>query len=241
MRAREIHGGGWVPNPGNFLWQRRGGLKKDRVKTEVMRVGDVGAFERAIELLQRGEVVAVPTDTVYGIAADGLNAEAVEKLYVAKDRPPHKAIVLLIGDYADLENTAKYVSPTAQRLAQHFWPGGLTLVVEAQEGLPANLRAETNTIGVRLPNSEVVRTLARRLGRPLATTSANRSGGANPRSAADVLQDLDGRIALVLDGGMTPGNVASTVLDCIVEPPRVLRAGAIEVAEIEEALGLPLP
>lgn len=210
------------------------------MKTEILRAEDPGALERALELLQRGEVVAVPTDTVYGIAADGLNAGAVEKLFVAKDRPSHKAIVLLIGEYDDLAQVAAYVSPTAQHLAERFWPGGLTLIVNAQEGLPNNLRAESNTIGVRLPNSELVRSLARRLGRPLATTSANRSGGANPMTAQDVIGDLDGRIALVLDGGATPGNVASTVLDCTVEPPRLLRAGAIPVAEIENVLGVPV-
>lgn len=214
--------------------------KCNGMKTERLRADDAAAIERAIELLERGEVVAVPTDTVYGIAADGMNADAIEKLFIAKERPSSKAIVLLIGEYDDLARATAYVSPTAQRLAERFWPGGLTLVVTAQSRLPGNLRAESNTIGVRLPNSELVRSLVRRLGRPLATTSANRSGGANPRTADQVLGDMDGRIALVLDGGATPGNVASTVLDCTVEPPRVLRQGAIPVAEIEGVLGVPL-
>lgn len=148
--------------------------------------------------------------------------------------------MLLIGNYSDLEKIATYVSPTARRLAQHFWPGGLTLVVNARNELPANLRAEANTIGVRLPDSVLVRELVRAFGRPLAATSANRSGGANPRTAQEVLNDLDGRIALILDGGATPGNVPSTVLDCTVEPPRVLRAGAIAANEIERVLGFAL-
>src|SRR5262249_40437031 len=161
----------------------------------------------------------IPTDTVYGIAADGYNAAAVEKLFIAKDRPSSKAIMLLVGDDSDLDKAASYVSPPARRLAEHFWPGGLTLVVGAREELPSNLCADTHTIGVRLPDSDLVRELVRALGRPIAATSANLSGGANPRTAQDVLHDLDGRIALVLDGGATPGNVASTVLDCTVEPP----------------------
>lgn len=207
------------------------------MKTEILRAYDPAAIQHALELLQRGEVVAIPTDTVYGIAADGFNADAVEKLFVAKDRPSHKAIMLLLGDYADLEKIAPYVSSHAQKLAQHFWPGGLTLVVSARNELPANLRADTNTIGVRLPDSDLVRKLVRVLGRPLAATSANRSGGANPRTVQDVLQDLDGRIALILDGGASAGNVASTVLDCTMDPPRVLRAGAVTVVEIEKFLG----
>lgn len=210
------------------------------VQTKILSVDDLSAFPHTLELLRRGEVVAIPTDTVYGIAADGFNADAIEKLFVAKDRPSHKAIMLLIGDYADLEKIATYISPTAQRLAQKFWPGGLTLVVKARDELPSNLTAATNTIGVRLPDSDLVRELARALGRPLAATSANRSGGANPRTAQDVLNDLDGRIAMILDGGATPGNVPSTVLDCTVEPPRVLRAGAISSETLEQFLGVRL-
>lgn len=208
------------------------------MKTEILRADAPNALETVLALLRRGELVAIPTDTVYGVAADGFQPEAVEKLFVAKDRPSHKAIMLLLGEYEDMEKVAAYTSPTAQRLAQRFWPGGLTLVVNAREELPANLRAQTNTIGVRLPDSDVVRDLVRRLGRPLAATSANLSGGANPRTAEDVMEALGGRIALILDGGATPGKVASTVLDCTVEPPRVLRAGAIAVEEIEGVPGV---
>ncbi len=210
------------------------------MKTEILLADDSAALARALELLRRGEVIALPTDTVYGIATDGFNANAIEKLFIAKDRPSHKAIMLLLGDYDDLEKIATFISPSAQRLAQSFWPGGLTLVVNARAELPANLRADTNTIGARLPASDLARELVRGLGRPLAATSANRSGGANPRTAQDVLNDLDGKIAMILDGGATSGNVASTVLDCTIEPPRVLRAGAIAVNEIENVLGAAL-
>lgn len=210
------------------------------MQTRIISLDDPSAVSTVLELVRQGQVVAIPTDTVYGIAADGFNADAVEKLFIAKDRPSHKAIMLLLGDYADLEKTAEYISPTAQRLAQRFWPGGLTLVVHARQELPANLRAETNTIGVRLPDSDLVRELVRALGRPLAATSANRSGGANPRTAQEVLNDLDGRIALILDGGATPGALASTVLDCTTDPPRVLRAGAIAIETLEDFLQAPL-
>jgi L-threonylcarbamoyladenylate synthase len=205
--------------------------------TELLNGADPIALQRALELLERGEIVAVPTDTVYGIAADGMNPNAVERIFAAKERPSHKAIILLLADYEDIERVAVYVSPTARRLAERFWPGGLTLVVRARPELPANLRAETDTIGVRLPDADIPRELARLLDNPLATTSANISGGANPQTAQDVLRDLQGRIALVLDGGPTRANVASTVLDCTVEPPRLLREGAVAVAEIEDVVG----
>lgn len=210
------------------------------METRVVAASEPGAIETALELLRSGQVVGIPTDTVYGIAADGWNAEAVERLFVAKDRPSSKAIMLLLGDEADVDRAARELPPRARMLAARYWPGGLTLVVKARPELPANLRADTDTIGVRLPDAPVVRELVRQLGRPLAATSANRSGGVNPRTVQDVLNDLAGRIPLVLDGGATPGKVASTVLDCTVDPPRVLREGAISVADIEQALGVRL-
>lgn len=210
------------------------------MKTEILRADAPDAIQRALDMLRDGEIVALPTDTVYGIMADGYNADAIEKLFIAKDRPSHKAIQILIADATDLERVAARVSPQARTLAETFFPGGLTLVVEARDDLPKNLRADTNTIGVRLPDAPLVRDIARALGRPLAATSANRSGGANPRTAEDVWRDLDGRLPLILDGGATPDNVPSTVLDCTVVPPRVLRAGAIALTEIEALLGYAL-
>lgn len=210
------------------------------METIVLKADDGSAMPRALQLLRAGEIVALPTDTVYGIMADGYNADAIEKLFIAKDRPSHKAIQLLIADAADLERVAAHVSAAARQLADTFFPGGLTLVVPARDDLPKNLRADTDAIGVRLPDAPLVRAIARALGRPLAATSANRSGGANPGAAQDVLCDMAGRIALILDGGATPDSVPSTVLDCTVEPPRVLRAGAIAIAEIERALGMTL-
>ncbi|MCC7161719.1 MAG: threonylcarbamoyl-AMP synthase [Anaerolineae bacterium] len=210
------------------------------MSTEVLKANAPGAMERALEVLRRGGVVAMPTDTVYGIGVDGFDAAAVEKLYIAKDRPANKAIMLLLGDEEDMAKAAASISSTARRLAERFWPGGLTLVVRGRAELPRNLCAENGTIGLRLPDSDVVRNLVRRFGRPLAVTSANLSGGVNSQTAEMVLADLDGRIDLILDGGATPTSVPSTVLDCTVEPPRVLREGAIGIGQIESELGLEL-
>jgi L-threonylcarbamoyladenylate synthase len=186
----------------------------------------------AIEALRTGRLVAMPTDTVYGvgIALDAPNG--LERLFAAKDRPPDKAIVLLV---ADLEQAAEVgvLTPMARALAEHFWPGGLTLVLAQAPGarLPATLTAGNSTIGVRLPNHDCPRELARALG-PLPVTSANISGEPAATTARDVLGRLGPRIDLVLDGGPARGGVASTVVDCSTETPRILRAGAISEAEL---------
>lgn len=205
----------------------------------MLRLEDPSAATRALELIRQGEVVAVPTDTVYGIATDGFDETAVERLFVVKERPSHKAIMLLLGDLADLHVAVTRVTEELLSLAEAFWPGGLTLVVSARPELPPNLTAGSGTIGIRLPDAPFARALARALGHPLAATSANLSGGPNPRTAADVLYALGGRIPLIVDGGATPGALPSTVLDCTVEPPRVLRVGALAVTEIARVLGVP--
>jgi L-threonylcarbamoyladenylate synthase len=210
------------------------------MKTEVIAVDAPHAREHALELLQRGEVLALPTDTVYGVAADGFNADAIEKLFKAKLRPRDKAIPLLLADADDVEKVALEISDTARILAAKFWPGALTLVVRARENVPPILRAEGDTVAVRVPDYALVRDLARELGHPLAATSANLSGGANPMTAREAQAQLDGRILLILDGGATRGELASTVLDCTVTPPRVLRAGALSVGKIEDGLGIKL-
>ena len=181
----------------------------------------------AIEVLRAGGLVAMPTDTVYGIGV-ALDAEdGLPRLFAAKDRPLDRAIVLLV---ADLEQAASVgvLSAAARLLAERFWPGGLTLVLPQAQGarLPAVLTAGTSTIGVRLPDHESPRALARALG-PLPVTSANLSGRPDARDAAQVVAQLGARIDLVLDGGPARGGVPSTVVDCSGELPRILRSGAI--------------
>lgn len=187
----------------------------------------------AIEALRAGEIVAMPTDTVYGVGVALDAPEGLERLFAAKDRPLDKAIVLLV---ADLEQAAQVgvLTPLARALAEEFWPGGLTLVLaQSRDGrLPPALTAGNSTIGVRLPDHESPRTLARALG-PLPVTSANISGRPAATTAADVLEQLGPRIGLVLDGGPARGGVASTVIDCSSGTPRLLRAGAIPETELE--------
>jgi L-threonylcarbamoyladenylate synthase len=187
----------------------------------------------------------MPTDTVYGVGVALDAPDGLVRLFAAKDRPLDRAIVLLV---ADLEQAASVgvLSPAARLLAERFWPGGLTLVLPQAPGarLPSVLTAGAATIGVRIPDHDSPRALARALG-PLPVTSANLSGQPDARDAAEVLAQLGGRIDLALDGGPARGGparggVPSTVVDCSGELPRVLRAGAIapaEVAAVLEAAG----
>ena len=191
---------------------------------------------QAAELLRAGGIVAVPTDTVYGIAAAMELPDAIERLFAAKGRPPEKAVAVLLAD-AEQAWTLGVPTPAAQALAARFWPGGLTLVLPVRPGvvLPHVLAAGAPTVGVRVPDHEAPRALARLLG-PLPTTSANRSGEADARDAVEIAERLGDAIALVLDGGAIRGGPASTVVDCTLEWPSILREGAIPSAEIAAAL-----
>ncbi|MHB0968083.1 MAG: L-threonylcarbamoyladenylate synthase, partial [Bellilinea sp.] len=182
-----------------------------------------------------GGLVAFPTDTVYGLAADPFNSVAIERLYAAKERDMSKAIAVLVGEVEQLVQITPGLPTQAEALAARFWPGALTLVVSRRPELPAQLSA-LPTIGVRMPDHPFALNLLQASG-PLATTSANRSGADNPLTAADVLDQLGGRIELVLDGGTCPGGVPSTVVDCTIPDVRILREGAISVEAIRAVLG----
>lgn len=179
----------------------------------------------AAQLLLERKLVAFPTDTVYGLGTLAFDGPTALQLYVAKERPPEKAIPILIADNADLDLVATDVPPIAYQLMARFWPGALTLVVPKLPSVPMEVSA-SETVAVRIPDHDLVRALIRLTG-PLAVTSANRSAGPNPRTAQEVLAQLDGRIDAILDGGATPGGIPSTVLDCTQAMPRILRAGAL--------------
>jgi len=206
------------------------------MKTRMIPAGDSRALEQALEVLQSGGLVAFPTDTVYGVGALAFMGSAVEGIYTAKNRPVEKAIPVLIGDPGDIGKVAGEVPELAEKLAGRFWPGPLTLVVPKHPGLPAAVSA-TGTVGLREPDHPVARALLQRAG-PLAVTSANLSGRSSPTTADEVLAQLGGRIALILDGGQTPGGVPSTVVDCVGSEPRILRQGVLSKAEIFDFLGL---
>jgi tRNA threonylcarbamoyl adenosine modification protein (Sua5/YciO/YrdC/YwlC family) len=202
------------------------------MKTEVLRLDgtaeDAEKIRYAARFLQAGALVAFPTETVYGLGADGRNAEALAQLVAAKGRPPDKPFSLLVASVAQAEEASGGLSATARKLARLYWPGPLTLVVErAGEG--------AGTVGLRLPEHPVTRSLLAQCGFPLATPSANRSGHREPLTAAHVLEDLDGLIPLVLDGGPTWQGRPSTVVRVGNAELVIQRQGAIAAEELNEA------
>ena len=201
----------------------------------VYRADDPLGLEQAVELLRAGGLVAFPTDTVYGIGADARRPAAAADIYLAKQRTPEKAIPLLVAGLDDALPFVATVPDAAMALIEAFWPGGLTLVLPIAAGVPAIISPGPG-IAIRMPNHPTPLTLIRRLGAPLAATSANISGGLDPTEARQVLDQLGRRIDLLLDGGRTPGGVASTVVDLTVKPARLLRAGPISAEQLREFL-----
>ena len=212
-------------------------MESARYKTEILPAGDAEAVDLAVALLLGGEPAAFPTDTVYGVGSHALLAGAVERLFLVKGRPRQRAVPLLLADADALPAVCACVPPEAWALAARFWPGALSLVVRRSQAVPDVVTAGGESVAVRVPDHALVRELCRRLGAPLAVTSANRHGRTDAVTAAAVLHDLEGRIPLLLDGGTCRGGVPSTVLDLTVEPPVVRRAGPVTVEEIEEVLG----
>lgn len=204
------------------------------METQLLATTDPNAIPRALEILLSGGLVAFPTDTVYGLAAGLFNSHGIDRLYEAKARSANKAIAVLVSDLEQIDLLTSGLTPTARRLAARFWPGALTLVVPKHPGLPANL-SPLPTIGVRMPDHAFARALMHAAG-PLATSSANISGESNTLTAQQVLEQLDGRLELILDGGPVPGGVPSTVVDCTQDPPKILRQGAITAEAIAAVL-----
>jgi L-threonylcarbamoyladenylate synthase len=197
--------------------------------------GDAARAE-AVGLLRAGGIVAVPTDTVYGIAADMALPDAIERLFAAKRRPPEKAVAVLLADAVQAEALG-VVGQAARVLGERFWPGGLTLVLPVRPDacLPRVLAGGAPTIGVRVPDHPAPRALAAALG-PLPTTSANVSGQPDARDAQEIAARMEDALALVIDGGPIHGGPASTVVDCTGERPVIRRVGAIPREEIARVL-----
>lgn len=200
------------------------------MNTEILSATSPNAITSALEILLSGGLVAFPTDTVYGVGCLAFHPKAIESIYVAKDRPIEKAIPVLIGDEEDLVKVADEIPIFAMKLINRFWPGPLTLLVPKKPTLPEAISA-TNTVGVRVPDHEVARSLLRLAG-PMAVTSANISGQESPRTAQDVFAQLGGRIAMIIDGGETPGGIPSTLVDCTGDEIQILREGPIPKEEL---------
>ena len=204
------------------------------MKTEVVSAALHRSILHAVDVLTHGGVVAFPTDTVYGLAALPTNNENIERLYVVKGRTQAKAIAMLLAGAQDLHKVAVNPTPMSLKLAEKYWPGPLTLIISRHPDIPKAI-SNDDTIGVRVPNHPAALALLRLSG-PLAVTSANLSGKPNCLSAPEVLAQLQGRIHLLLDGGLTPGGVPSTVVDCTGAEPVVLREGPISLEDIQRTV-----
>ena len=191
----------------------------------------------AAELLRMGRLAAVPTETVYGLAADAAQAGAVQAVYDAKGRPEQKPLSVLVDGMAMAETVCRDIPEDAYKLAEAFWPGPLTMILRGNGALPPIVAAGGATQGVRCPDHPDTLAVIRALGRPLACPSANLSGQPSPKSAGDVLGQLAGKIDAVLDGGPCPVGVESTILDLTVRPYRILRQGGLSREALEAALG----
>ncbi len=201
---------------------------------------DPAVLDRAAAWLARGEIVAFPTETVYGLGADALNPAAVAKIFEAKGRPAANPLIVHVAGFAAARRLVTAWPESAQRLAERFWPGPLTLVLPAGPEVPPIVTAGGSTVGLRMPAHPVALALLERAQRPLAAPSANRSNSISPTQADHVLSSLGGRIGLVLDGGRCPGGLESTVVDLTGPRPRLLRPGLIAPDELAAVLGTPI-
>ncbi len=195
------------------------------------------AIAEAAEVLRRGGLVALPTETVYGLGANALEAGAVQAIFAAKERPPRNPVIVHVADAEAARALAAAWPERAGQLAERFWPGPLTLVLPKRPVVPDIVTAGGATVGLRVPAHRVALALLKAADVPIAAPSANRSSRVSPTTAAHVLADLEGRIDMILDAGPTSGGLESTVLDLTVEPPRVLRPGLVSVAQLEEVIG----
>lgn len=204
------------------------------MKTEIIKADHPVSLTHAGDILKHGGLVAFPTDTVYGLAALPFDKSCIDRLFAAKGRNSNRAIAILIGELEDLESITLGLGEVGKRLAEYFWPGPLTLVVPKNPALP-DVISPDDTVGVRMPDHPVALALLRSIG-PLAVTSANLSGYENSNTAQDVMDQLNGRIHLIIDGGATEGGVPSTVVDCTAPDLVVLRAGPITLNDMQREL-----
>ena len=198
---------------------------------------DEQVLKQAGEILKQGGLVAFPTETVYGLGANALNEDAAKKTYAAKGRPSDNPLIVHIADVEDLPIVARNISDKAKQIIERFWPGPLTLVFEKQYIVPFGTTGGLSTVAVRMPTDEIARAVIRAGGGYISAPSANTSGRPSPTSAAHVADDLNGKIDMIIDGGNVDIGVESSILDMTVDPPMILRPGAITKEMLEEVIG----
>ncbi|WP_410984943.1 L-threonylcarbamoyladenylate synthase [Bacillus cereus] len=198
---------------------------------------DYPQLQEAARLLRENEAIAFPTETVYGLGANAMNDEAIAKIFEAKGRPSDNPLIVHIGAKSQLGEIVREITPVAEVLMKHFWPGPLTIILPKKDGISEKVTAGLDTVGVRMPDHPVALALIEAANVPVAAPSANRSGRPSPTLAHHVYEDLNGKIAGIVDGGATGVGVESTVVDCTSEVPTILRPGGITKEQLEEVIG----
>ena len=207
------------------------------MKTLYLSAGEEKTAQVAADLIKAGELVAIPTETVYGLGANGLDETAVAKIFEAKGRPQDNPLILHVADSCDMEKFCHSIPQAAYKLAEAFWPGPLTMVLPARDIVPKRTTAGLSTVAVRCPDNGVTRQIIRLAGVPIAAPSANISGKPSTTTAEHVRHDHDGRIAAIVDGGPCRVGVESTIVDLTEERPRLLRPGGITPEQLVAVLG----
>ena len=204
------------------------------IKTQLLTEKDI---EAAAALLREGGLVGIPTETVYGLGANGLDPAAVRRIFEAKGRPQDNPLIIHIPDPSWLERYCRDVPAAARRLAERFWPGPLTMILPRRALVPDEVTCGLETVGVRCPDHPVTLAIIRAAGVPVAAPSGNRSGRPSPTCARHMLEDMDGRIQAVVDGGPCGVGVESTIVDLTLPVPRLLRPGGLPLEALEAVLG----
>lgn len=202
------------------------------IKTEYAR-----ALKESSRILKSGGVVGIPTETVYGLAANALDEEAVKKIYVAKGRPSDNPLIVHISDFSELAPLVEEIPEKVKIMAERFWPGPLTMIMKKSDKISRTVSGGLSTVAVRMPKSDYARAVIKASGLPLAAPSANLSGSPSPTNARYVFDDMDGRIPLIIDGGSSEIGVESTVITFAENPPRLLRPGGVTLEEMTALIG----
>jgi L-threonylcarbamoyladenylate synthase len=191
---------------------------------------------KSFQIIKDGGVIVFPTQYLYGLGADALNVEAVDKVFEIKQRSYHKPLLILIPHRQDLKRLVQHVSSAAVHIMNCFWPGAVTLVFKAKDTVPENLTANTGKVGIRMPQHPVALALSKAVGGPLTATSANITGDSGCSTVSDIDLRISDNVDLILDAGPLKGGTGSTVVDVTIDPPKILRDGAIPAKDIFIAL-----
>ena len=194
-------------------------------------------IDQAAAILREGGLVGIPTETVYGLGANGLNEQAVKNIFAAKGRPQDNPLILHIPDVSWLERYCKDIPLTAYKLAEAYWPGPMTMILYHKELVPDAVTAGLDTVGMRCPAHKLCRDIIAAAGVPVAAPSGNTSGRPSPTTAQHMLEDMDGKIEAIVDGGPCAVGVESTIIDLTCNPPRLLRPGGITLEQLRDVLG----